>query len=399
MSRKRVVAVFTGNRAEYGLQFPILKAINAHPKLEYRLIVSGAHLDPHFGHTLEEIRRDGFKVHAEVKIKMTADTRVSTANAIGSGIISMSAALEKIRPDILVVYADRFEGFAALVAGTQMNVPTAHVEGGDITEGGALDDSVRHAMTKLAHLHFTTNAQARRRILAMGEASWRVHNVGFPAIDLISQGLFATPGDVRRLYGLVDERPVVLFTQHSVTTCFDRAAAQIRPALKALTILGRRGVQVVATYPNNDAGGRAIIRELEAFRKKAIPNTQVHKNLGRHNYHGILNYIGRVSGGACVGNSSSGIKETPAFACPTINIGSRQDGRLRAANVIDTGYDSGEILAAYERCVSDSSFLRRCRTAKNPYGRGDAGRKIADALAKVRLDQTLITKEMTIRCP
>jgi UDP-N-acetylglucosamine 2-epimerase (non-hydrolysing)/GDP/UDP-N,N'-diacetylbacillosamine 2-epimerase (hydrolysing) len=394
--KKRIVAVFTGNRAEYGLQFPILKAIAAHPGLDYRLIVSGAHLDRNFGRTLSEIRKDGFRVHAEVKIEMKADTLFGTANAIGTGIVSMSRALDRLRPDLLVVYADRFEGFAALVAGTQMRVPTAHVEGGDVTEGGALDDSVRHAMTKLAHLHFTTNADAKRRILAMGEAPWRVHNVGFPAIDLIKSGLFASPEDVRARYGLRDDQPVALFTQHSVTTQFDEAAAQIRPALRALESLARDGVQVVATYPNNDAGGLAIARELERWSRRKIPNIQLHKNLGRWNYHGILNFIGRVSGGACVGNSSSGIKETPAFRCPAINVGSRQDGRLRARNVIDVGYDEKGLVRAFTRCVRDSRFLKTVRTCANPYGEGDSGRRIAQVLARVPLDRRLITKEMTI---
>ena len=190
---KRVVAVFTGNRAEYGLQYPILKAIAAHPDLDYRLIVSGAHLDSNFGKTLKEIADDGFTIHAEVKIDVKSDTLYATAQAIGSGIISISQALADLKPELLVVYADRFEGFAAVIAGTQMNVPTAHVEGGDVTQGGALDDSVRHAMTKLAHLHFTTNEQATNRVLAMGEEPWRVHTVGFPAIDLIEAGNFAQP--------------------------------------------------------------------------------------------------------------------------------------------------------------------------------------------------------------
>ena len=394
--RKRVVAVFTGNRAEYGLQFPILKAIAARPDLEYRLIVSGAHLDPNFGRSLAEIEQDGFKVHAEVKIEMLSDTLFATANAIGTGIVSMSRALDKLRPDLLVVYADRFEGFAAVVAGTQMRIPTAHIEGGDVTEGGALDDSVRHAMTKLSHLHFTTNADAKRRILAMGEAAWRVHDFGFPAIDLISQGIYATPAEVSARYSLVADRPVVLFTQHSVTTQFDRAAAQIRPALGALETLAREGVQVVATYPNNDAGGQAIVAELERWSKKGLPNVQLHKNLGRYNYHGVLNFIGRVSGGACIGNSSSGIKETPAFRCPAVNVGSRQDGRLRARNVIDIGYDEGALERAFRRCFGDRRFLKIVRTCSNPYGRGDAGRRIAAVLAKVPLDARLITKEMTI---
>ncbi|OGR98199.1 MAG: UDP-N-acetyl-D-glucosamine 2-epimerase, UDP-hydrolysing [Elusimicrobia bacterium RBG_16_66_12] len=394
--KKRVVAVFTGNRAEYGLQYPILKAIAARADLDYRLIVSGAHLDKNFGRTMAEIRKDGFRVHAEVKIEMISDTLFATANAIGTGIVSMSRALDRIRPDLLVVYADRFEGFAALVAGTQMRIPTAHIEGGDVTEGGALDDSVRHAMTKLAHLHFTTNADAARRIRAMGEAAWRVHDVGFPAIDLVKAGLFASPAEVRARYGLQGNRPVLLFTQHSVTTQFDEAVAQIRPALRALEKLGRSGVQVIATYPNNDAGGLAIARELERWTRRPLPGVQLHKNLGRWNYHGVLNFIGRVSGGACVGNSSSGIKETPAFRCPAVNVGSRQDGRLRAKNLIDIGYDEKALLRAVERCVSDARFLKTVRTCANPYGRGDAGRRIAAVLAKVPLDRRLITKETTI---
>ena len=393
----RTIAVFTGNRAEYGLQFPILKAISAHPKLDYRLIVSGAHLDPHFGRTLEEIEADGFSVHAEVKIDMVDDTLDATAQAIGSGVMSMGAALAKLRPDMLVVYADRFEGFAAVIAGTQMNVPTAHVEGGDLTEGGALDDSVRHAMTKLAHLHFTTNQQATNRILAMGEESWRVHTVGFPAIDLIAAGQFAAPEEITARYGIDPARPVVLFTQHSVTTEFDQADTQIRPALAALRRLAEEGVQVIATYPNNDAGGRRIIGELEALAKEDRTNIQVHRSLGRYAYHGVL-ALARAPGArvACVGNSSSGIKETPAFGCPTVNIGSRQDGRLRAVNVIDTDYDADALMAAIGRCFEDEAFRERCRNCDNPYGVGDAGDKIAAELAKVTLDARLLRKSMTL---
>jgi UDP-hydrolysing UDP-N-acetyl-D-glucosamine 2-epimerase len=396
--KKRTVAVFTGNRAEYGLQFPILRAVAAHPDLEYRLIVSGAHLDPDFGGTLAEIQAEGFRVDAEVRIDMLGDTQRSTAHAIGTGVISVSAALARIQPDIFIVYADRFEGFAAVVAGTQMNIPTAHIEGGDITEGGALDDSVRHAMTKLAHLHFTTNQQASNRLLAMGEEPWRVHTVGFPAIDLIQDGNFATPREVCNRLGLDLSRPVALFTQHSVTTEFDQAAAQVAPALHALEILALEGVQVVATYPNNDAGGRLIIAALKEWLGQGRPGMQLRPSLGRYLYHGVLALARdpavRV---ACIGNSSSGIKETPAFGCPTVNIGSRQLGRLRGANVLDVGYDADEIVAATKRCLSDESFRKVSRVGKNPYGVGDAGPKIAAVLASVPLGQSLLRKGMTLR--
>lgn len=394
----RTIAIFTGNRAEYGLQYPILHAVDAHAELDYRLLVSGAHLDDNFGRTLDEIHADGFRVHAEVKIDMDADSLFATAQAIGSGVLSISKVLAELRPDLMVVYADRFEGLAAVIASTQMNIPTAHVEGGDLTEGGALDDSVRHAMTKLSHLHFTTNQQASNRILGMGEEAWRVHTVGFPAIDLITEDRFASADEVRERLGLDLERPVVLFTQHSVTTEFDQAAEQLAPSLAALGALCAEGVQVVLTYPNNDAGGRRIIEELERFAARGITNLQLHRSLGRYLYHGVLGLARdadvRV---ACVGNSSSGIKETPAFGCPTVNIGSRQQGRLRGGNVVDVGYDQHRIQDAVRRCLYDDAFCETCRDAGNPYYLGGAGEKIAEVLATVPLDQALLRKRMTLR--
>lgn len=395
---KRTVAVFTGNRAEYGLQYPILRAIDRHPELDYRLLVSGAHLDANFGRTLEEIQGDGFRIDAEVRIEMDAASLFATAQAIGSGVIEISKALAQLKPDLMVVYADRFEGLAAVIASSQMNIPTAHIEGGDLTEGGALDDSVRHAMTKLSHLHFTTNQQASNRLLGMGEEAWRVHTVGFPAIDLISEGRFATRDEVVQRLGLDLSRPVVLFTQHSVTTEFDQAVAQLQPSLEALEQLAGEGVQVILTYPNNDAGGRQIIERLDAFGARRVPDTQVHRSLGRHLYHGVLALARdpalRV---ACVGNSSSGLKETPAFHCPTVNIGSRQEGRLRGDNVLDAGYDRDGIAAAIRRCLHDAGFRSTCRAAENPYWLGDAGPKIADVLASVPLDTALIRKRMTLK--
>ncbi len=395
---QRTIAVFTGNRAEYGLQYPVLRAIDRHPDLDYLLLVSGAHLDPNFGSTLDEIYADGFHVDAEVKIEMDAASLFSTAQAIGSGILAISRVLNDLRPDMVVVYADRFEGLAAVIAASQMNIPTAHIEGGDLTEGGALDDSVRHAMTKLAHLHFTTNQQATNRILAMGEESWRVHTVGFPAIDLISEGRFASAKEVIEKLGLDLSRPVMLFTQHSVSTEFSQAAEQLAPSLVAIERLAAEGVQAILTYPNNDAGGQAIIEQLEVFSAASIPGTQVCRSLGRHLYHGVLalarDHSLRV---ACVGNSSSGLKETPAFGCPTVNIGSRQEGRLRGENVLDADYNADNIFAAMRRCLYDEDFRARCHRAENPYWLGDAGPKIAGVLATVPLDQRIIRKRMTLK--
>lgn len=390
---RRKIAVFTGNRAEYGLQYPILRAVATDPRLEYFLLAGGAHLQEDFGRTMAEIEKDGFRVYREVEIRMQQDTLFATAQAIGTGILSLSRILEELRPDFLVVYADRYEGFAAMITGTQMNIPTAHIEGGDYTEGGALDDSVRHAMTKLAHLHFATNEQAVERICRLGEEPWRVFNVGQPSLDLIAAGMHAQPSEVAEALKLDLTKPVILFCQHSVTTEYELVLQQIAPSLEALRRLAAEGNQIIITYPNNDAGGRRIIEEVRKL--EGVPNVQIWQSLGRHRFHGVLNVIGRHGRGAFAGNSSAIIKETPAFGCPAVNIGSRQQGRLRADNVIDTGYDSDEIYAAILRSTRDESFRTQCRTCKNPYGAGNAGPKIAETLATIPIDQRLLRKKMT----
>lgn len=389
----RRVGVFTGNRAEYGLQYPILRAIEADPRLEPLLLAGGAHLDSDFGATIAEIEADGFLVHRTVEMRMDRDTLFATAQAIGSGILSLSAILDDIRPDLMVVYGDRYEAFAAMITATQMNVPTAHVEGGDYTEGGALDDSVRHAMTKLAHLHFATNAQAAERILRLGEEPWRVFVVGQPSLDLVAEGRFASPELVVKDLGLDPDRPVVLFCQHSVTTEYEEAREQVRPSIEALRGLAADGYQVIVTYPNNDAGGRRIVEEISQLR--GVPGVQIHESLGRFRFHGVLNLIGRYGRGCFAGNSSAGIKETPAFGCPAVNIGPRQQGRLRGSNVIDVPYLADSIRTAIVRCVEDEALRERCRTGENPYGAGNAGPRIAEVLATVSITGDLLRKKMT----
>lgn len=389
-SIKRKIVVFTGNRAEYGLQYPILKAIAQDPRLEYYLLVSGAHLKEDFGRTLDEINADGFQIYAEVKIDMPEDNLFATAQAIGSGILSVSRILADLKPDFLVIYADRYESFSAAIASTQMGIATVHVEGGDYTEGGALDDCVRHAITKLAHLHFTTNEQAAERIRQMGEEPWRIFNVGLPALDLVAARYYANPEEVRRRFNLSSDRPTLIFTQHSIATEYEQAAEQVRPALEALKEVGRAwGCEIIVTYPNDDAGGRRIVREIEKLEDEKLPFFRICRSVGRYHYHGILNIAA-----ACIGNSSSGIKETPAFHCPCVNIGSRQRGRLRADNVIDVGYDKEEIKRAIWRCLHDDGFKIRVRQCVNPYGAGNAGPRIVDVLAGIRIDERLIQKKM-----
>lgn len=387
--------MFTGSRAEFGFLSPVLRSLEADPRLEYYLLVSGAHLQDDFGGTLAEIEADDFKVHAKIDIEIDGDSLHATARAIGAGILSLSRTLEDLRPEFLLVPGDRYEGFAAVIAASQMNIPVAHLEGGDYTEGGALDDSVRHAMTKLAHIHFTTNEQSAERVRKLGEEDWRVHNVGLPILDLAAAGDYATPDEVRTSLPIDLSRPVILFCQHSVSTEFGQAEAQVQPSLDALEILALKGYQVIITYPNNDVGGRTIIQQIRAFQKKNFPNVVVRTSLGRYLYHGVLNAIGRIGRGACVGNSSSGIKETPFFGCPVVNVGSRQQGRLRGTNIIDVAYDSEAIAFAVERCVEDDEWRVRCQESENPYSAGDAGAQIAEVLATVPTGLCLLQKKMT----
>lgn len=395
--KKRTIAVFTGNRSEYGLLRPVLDVIRGHPALDYMLLVSGAHLSESFGHSINEIEADGYEIFARIDIDCSHESTACTALAIADGVKKIALQLEIARPDIIVVYGDRFEAFSAAVAASQMSIAIAHIEGGDLTEGGALDDAIRHAITKLAHLHFATNIQAANRILAMGEESWRVYNVGLPALDLIYEGQFASPSEIVQKLDIRLSRPIIVFTQHSVTTEADSAAQQIKPSIEALVRHAENGAQIIITYPNNDAGSDRIIEAIRRLDHRRLEAVRVFKSLGRHLYHGILalarNESVRI---VCVGNSSSGIKETPAFGCPTVNIGSRQRGRLRSSNVLDSTYDADEIFQKIDLCLYDETFRAIARSAENPYGKGSAGRQIADVVSQVPLGPELIQKKMTL---
>ena len=391
------IAMFTGNRAEYGLQIPILRAIDDNPYLEYYLIVSGAHLDPSFGSTVEEIEKDGFTIHEKVEIGAGGLDLISTSEIIGTAIIKLTHIIKKAKPDIFLVYADRYESFAAAIASSQTNTVTAHVEGGDLTEGGALDDSVRHAMTKLSHLHYVTNSDSYQRVLSMGEEKWRTHLVGYPAIDLIDNEEYIKPNDIHKYIDIDISVPTIIFTQHSVTNKYQKVKLQILESLRAIEKISKeRNIQCIFTYPNNDAGGIEIYNIIQESAKN-IKNSYVRQSLGRKLYWGILNLKRECNSKIiCIGNSSSGIKETATFKCPTINIGSRQSGRLRGKNIIDTDYNHDEIYNAISYCMDSPEFEKVCEESVNPYGLGGAGVKIAESLSKVEFDDKLLTKKMTI---
>ncbi|MFM7023963.1 MAG: UDP-N-acetylglucosamine 2-epimerase [Flavobacteriales bacterium] len=393
---KRKVAIYTGNRAEFGMLCPIIKAIGRHPGLEYQLIVSGAHLDDSFGLSKKEIEREGVQIAREIKLEYGSESIVSTTKSIGEGIIKLCDVLLELKPDIVLVGADRYESFSAMIAATQLNFPTAHFEGGDVTLGGALDDSLRHAMTKLAHIHLTTNYDSKERVIKLGEEAWRVNDVGFPGIGAMAASDFITPEDICAQLNIDIKKPFILFTQHSISTQPDEATEQIKPSLDALVELSvEKDCQVLITYPNNDAGGQKIIAEIEKRKPSFNKNIQVIPHLGHKRYLGVLNICGQAGTGVCVGNSSSGIKETPIFGSPSIIIGTRQDGRLRAGNVINVGYNKQEIKEAIMKSLFDKQYREHCKNIKNPYGDGNSGELIAEILVKTEINRELLNKKIT----
>lgn len=395
MGNKRKVAIFTGNRAEYGLLYSLIKGIRDENELTLQLIVTGGHLDPKFGNTLSEIETDGFQISRLLKLTYRNNSNQEIPTAIADCISKTAEALDDLRPDLLVVYADRFEGFAAVIAASQMNIPVAHIEGGDLTEGGALDDSIRHAMTKLSHIHFTTNAEAKKRVLSLGEEPWRVHNVGFPGIDGLQNQDFTDPEALIRDLQIDPTKPLILFTLHSITTEPERAREQIKECIAALREKLADNIQCIITYPNNDRGSVDIINEIRKFEGEGHENLTIVPSLGRRNYHGVLNLsLLDLVNVICVGNSSSGLKETPFFNCPAVNIGDRQKGRLRSGNVLTCECKQYDIKNAIEMALALKNTQTNF-TSQNPYGSGNSATKMINVISKIEINDQLIKKKMT----
>lgn len=378
MGKKRI-GVFTGSRSEYGLLLPVMRAVAEHPTLELFVIAGGEHIE------------GDVPVAATVPIVRKDETPGSTPLAIGQGVLDLVPVLERLGLDALIIYGDRFEAFAAMIAATQMSLAVGHIEGGDLTQGGTLDDVVRHAMSKLAHLHFATNADAAERLAKMGEECWRIHDVGFPPIDLIRHGDYASVPEVAVALGIDIDEPVVLFTLHPISTAPGQAAAEAAECMSALDGLD---AQIVLTHPNGDIGSEAIVAALEDFAAKH-PGTVLRKSLGRRLYHGLLAVCGEGKG-VCVGNSSSGLKETPAFHCPAVDIGPRQGGRLRGQNVLHVPCERNAIREAIDTALHDEVFRARVQAAENPYGTGDSGPHIARVLAETDLSSARVLQKQTV---
>ena len=389
----RHVVAYSGSRAEFGLQLPLLKAIDADKRLRLSLVLGGTHLSEERGGTEWEVAESGLKVADRVPCSL-AETRSATPLAIGETTIGMSEALSRISPDACLVYADRFETFGAAIAATQMAIPTFHVEGGDVTEGGALDDAVRDAISRLAHIHLTTNDVATTRLLRMGEEPWRVIHVGAVVADYVRNRDYAERDEIEDFLGIDLKQPTVLFTLHPTPLDMEATARESLESLDALARLFKRGVQVVATDPNSDHGSDQIRAGLNNLARKLGPRFVLRKSLGRRVFHGLL-ALGGTPGFrlVLVGNSSAGMKEAGAFNCPCVNVGQRQRGRLRGDNVLDVASNSHEIVSGAEASLFDDTYRSKIRKGHHPYTGRHVGQTVADLLASIPLDTVLLNKK------
>jgi UDP-N-acetylglucosamine 2-epimerase (non-hydrolysing)/GDP/UDP-N,N'-diacetylbacillosamine 2-epimerase (hydrolysing) len=376
----RSIAVVTTSRADYGHLYWPLKELQARPSIDLRLIAMGAQLSPEFGLAVREIERDGFTVHERIECLLSSDTDVGMAKTIGVATLSLADVLGRMRPDILLLIADRYELLAPASAALALRIPIAHIEGGEISEG-AIDDAVRNALTKMSHVHFTPTEASKRRVIAMGEEEWRVHRTGAPSLDHLRRRELPAAEALFERLDLQLTRPAMLVAYHPVTIARDT----LREADEVFTALERMPAQKLFCFPNADAGSRALIERATAF-CDAGQGDRVFVNLNPIDYWALLKEVDVL-----VGNSSSGIMETPSLALPTVNVGVRQEGRERARNVIDAVPHAGAIVAAVARAL-EPSFRASLEGMESPYGDGHAGERIADVLVSVPLGEALLRK-------
>jgi UDP-hydrolysing UDP-N-acetyl-D-glucosamine 2-epimerase len=382
---KRKVAVITTSRADYSHLYWPLHDLFAHPQVDLKLIVVGAHLSAEFGYTIREIENDGFPIAARIECLLSSDSDVGMAKTIGVATLSLADCLGEMRPDILLLIADRYELLAPASVALALRIPIAHIEGGEISEG-AIDDAVRNALTKMSHIHFTSTFEARRRIIAMDEEEWRVHHAGAPSLDHLRRARLHTRAELESRLGVHLEKPAVLVAYHPVT--ISRNTLEEAEALFAA--LAELPDQILFCYPNADAGSRELIERTGAF-QTSRKNVHVFVNLDALTYWSLLRQVD-----VFLGNSSSGIMETPSFALPTVNVGLRQQGRERAPNIIDAAPIPEEILEALRKAQS-AEFRDGLHAMSNPYGDGNASDKIGEVLTTVPLTQELLQKRHIVR--
>lgn len=371
------VAVFTGTRAEYGLLFWLLKDIQSDPELQLQLLVSGMHLSPEFGETYQQIEKDGFTIDEKIEILLSSDSAVGTAKSMGLGVLGFADSLARLQPDVLVILGDRFEALAAAQTAMIMRIPIVHLHGGEITEG-AYDDAIRHAITKLSYLHCTSTEEYRQRVVQLGEAPERVKNVGAIGLDHLKRATFMSVDDLSLSLNFKINKPFFVVTYHPVTLGSEAPEASFQALLDALDEYPDH--QVILTYPNADDGGRQIIPILEAYAQANPHRVLAIPSLGQVRY---LSSVAHAS--AVVGNSSSGIIEVPAFDVPTVNIGSRQKGRLAAKSVLNSEPNQVSISDAIQEAVS-RRYKQADEIIQNPYGQGDTSGQVIDMIKSLQFE-------------
>lgn len=379
----RKISVVTGTRAEYGILYHIIKRIHEDDDLELQLIVTGTHLVKDYGYTIENIISDGFPISERIDILFASNSALNTAKSVGLAVMEFAAAYERLRPDLLLILGDRYESFAAASAALLMNIPIAHISGGEITEG-AQDEQIRHSITKMAHLHFTGSDKYSENVRKMGEEDWRVFNVGEPGIENIKRTDFLSGKDIKDEFGIIVDRQTLLVTFHPVTLELDRLESQIKNLCNALNKVNKK---IIITYPNADSGGKLIINEFINLANTS-DNIYLVKNLGTQKYLSIMKLCGAV-----VGNSSSAIIEAPFLKIPVVNIGNRQKGRMMAINIINCSYAEEEIINSINLALS-SNFRALCDNTVSLYGEGNTSEEIVKVLKNIELGEKLLKKKL-----
>ncbi|MBI5240026.1 MAG: UDP-N-acetylglucosamine 2-epimerase (hydrolyzing) [Elusimicrobia bacterium] len=381
---RRRIAVVTGARSDYGLLKGLLDAIRRRPDLRLLLIVTGQHLMRRFGLTVREIERDGLPIAARIDLGLRGDSGCDIAQAMGRGTLGFAQTYSRLKPDLLVVLGDRYEILSAASAALPFRLPVAHIHGGEATEG-LIDEQIRHAVTKLSHIHFPATETYRERLLRMGEAPGRVFRFGSPGLDGIQRLPLHSKAALAEELRLPMQEPWGIVTYHPVTLERGCAAQESRRLIQALEHFP--ALFWVFTFPNMDTENSPIIRRIGDFVRRHPARAVAHASLGRLRYLSLLKHAALM-----VGNSSSGLIEAPSFRLPAVNIGNRQSGRLRAANVIDVKGGSARAIAAAIDKAMDPRWRRRLQGLHNPYAGRDASLRIAAVLARIPLDQALVKK-------
>lgn len=379
---KRKICVITGSRSEYDIVYSSIHAISDHKDLKLQIIATGTHLLKKFGYTYKEIESDGFKIDKKVKSLLPEDTLVSRAKSVGKQISGLSAALHELKPGIVLVAGDREEAISASVAASYLNIPVAHMAGGD-TAFGSVDNTVRDATTKMSHIHFPMMKSHADRIIRMGEQTFRVHTVGHGGLDRFHTVPVISKKEVGKKLGIdMENGPVLLMIQHVLSSEWDQARFQIETTLSALAELKYK---VVISYPNSDIGSSLIIGSIEKYRKKL--DCSVYKNLPRNLFVNMLRSVDLL-----IGNSSLGVCEAPFLKLPVVNIGNRQIERVHSSNILYVEHNKDKIMETINTALFDNKFKIGLKKCKSIYGDGHTGEKIADILSKVKIDNILLNK-------